>query len=130
VVTGRPDRCQLSEGTDITIVSHSFATVRALRKNAPWVNRIYVFTNCARPDWLNDREDRLVWVQHEEIIPQELLPTFNSHVIESYLHHIPGLSEQFIYLNDDFFIMQPTAKSDFFTVNGLSLSRLENYGMV
>ena len=43
-------------------------------------------------------------MDHREIIEQEYLPTFNSHVIEANLHKIPNLSEHFIYFNDDVFV--------------------------
>jgi len=51
-------------------------------------------------------------------------------VIESCLHRIPGLSENFLYLNDDVFLAKPLAKSFFFDASGASHSFLETYGMV
>jgi len=105
-------------------------SLRALAANLPWVRKIYILTNCAPPPWLRLGDSRLVWLRHEDVIPATMLPSFNSHVIESYLHHIEGLSEHFLYFNDDFFVTRPREKTDFFTEAGLSLSRLENYGMV
>lgn len=105
-------------------------SLRSLNKYAPWLNKIYVVTNCAKPDWLNSNE-RIVWVQHEEIFPDlSTLPTFNSHAIEACLHRIPGLSNHFLYLNDDFVLGQPCLPSDFFDETGRSLSYFEPYGMV
>ena len=46
--------------------------------------------------------------------PEEYLPTFNSHTIEMNLHRIKGLSEQFVYFNDDMFINKPMKPRDFF----------------
>lgn len=105
-------------------------SLRALEKNIPWLRRIFVFSNCAPPAWLATDHPRLTWVRHEEVMPPEVLPTFSSHVIESFLHRIPGLAERFIYLNDDFFIMRAMSKGDFFTETGLSQARLEGYGVV
>lgn len=105
-------------------------SLRSVARNLPWVNKIYVFTNCAPPGWLNPDQDRLIWVRHEDVIPAEHLPTFNSHVIESYLHHIPGLSEAFLYLNDDVIIAKPLPRQFFFEPSGISHSFLEPYGMV
>ena len=105
-------------------------SLRSVAENLPWVRRIHVFTNCARPAWLKADDLRIVWVQHEEVIAPEYLPVFNSHVIESYLHHIPDLAEHFVYLNDDFFVMKPLAKDHFFNPNGTSRSHFEPYGMV
>jgi hypothetical protein len=47
-----------------------------------------------------------------------MLPTFNSGAIEMNLHHIPDLSEKFIYFNDDFFVTKKLSPDYFFT-NGL-----------
>lgn len=105
-------------------------SLRSVAQNAPWINKIYVLTNCARPSWLAANDPQLIWVNHSEVIPAEYLPTFNSHVIESCLHRIPGLLENFLYLNDDVFLAKPLEKSFFFDVSGASHSFLEGYGMV
>lgn len=105
-------------------------SLRSLEANTPWLRRIFVFSNCTPPAWLRTDHPKVTWVRHEEVIPAEYLPTFNSHVIESYLHRIPGLAERFIYLNDDFVITQEMTKGDFFTGTGMSCTRLEGYGMV
>src|SRR5699024_11149044 len=47
-------------------------------------------------------------------------PVFNSHAIESQLHHIPGLAEQYLYLNDDVFFGRPVGPEAFFEGNGLA----------
>lgn len=105
-------------------------SLRSVSKNAPWVRRIFILTNCARPDWLRENDERLVWVNHSGVIPPESLPTFNSHVIESCLHKIPDLSEHFLYLNDDVFLARRLPKKLFFDINGNTKSFLETYGMV
>lgn len=44
-------------------------------------------------------------VNHDTLFPNlSHLPSFNSNAIELQLHNIEGLSEYFIYLNDDFYI--------------------------
>jgi len=97
---------------------------------APWVRNIYVVTNCMRPDWLAEHP-KIHWVMHEEVFPEgAYLPTFNSHAIEACLMRVDGLSEHFVYLNDDVFLGIPAAKNDFFAPNGMSVSYLEAYGMV
>ena len=52
-------------------------------------------------------------IYHSQIIPFEYLPTFNSQVIELYIHKIEGLSENFIYLNDDMIIGKDIDETDF-----------------
>ena len=56
-------------------------------------------------------------VRHEEFIPKEYLPTFNSNVIELNLHRIKDLSEKFVLFNDDLFILKDTTEEDFFKNN-------------
>ncbi|MCB5322208.1 stealth conserved region 3 domain-containing protein [Yersinia intermedia] len=105
-------------------------SLRSLNKYAPWLNKIYVVTNCKKPSWLNDNQ-KVIWISHEEIFPdKESLPTFSSHSIETCLHRINGLSENFIYFNDDVILGQPCLPSDFFDDTGRSISYLESYGMV
>jgi hypothetical protein len=105
-------------------------SLRSLYKYAPWLRKIYIVSNCAQPSWLDDHE-KIVWIQHEEIFPDiSALPTFNSHAIEACLHKINEISEQFIYLNDDFVLSQPCLPTDFFDETGRSIAYFEPYGMV
>lgn len=90
---------------------------RAVEKYAPWVRYIYLVTWGHVPDWLNIDSPKLRIVRHEAFIPKEYLPTFNCNPIELNLHRIPGLSECFVYFNDDVMPVKPLKKTDFF-VNG------------
>ena len=105
-------------------------SLRSVSRYLPWINHIYVFSNCSPPPWFDTGSSGVTWVDHESAIPAEYLPTFNSHVIESFLHRIPGLCEHFIYFNDDVFVNLPLSKDNFFLSNGLSLANLEPYGVV
>lgn len=87
---------------------------RGIEKFAPWVNNIYFVTWGHIPDWLDTSNPKLHIVNHRDYIPEEYLPTFNSHTIELNLHRIKGLSEQFVYFNDDMFITAPVKPEDFF----------------
>ena len=77
---------------------------RSIEKNMPWVNNVFmIVSNSSQiPKWLNTNKVKIVY--HKDIIPQELLPTFNSTTIEMFLGNIDGLSEHFIYGNDDMYI--------------------------
>ena len=77
---------------------------RAIEKYAPWVNKVYLVTNGKNPDWINPNHPKLVLVKHSDYIPNEILPVFNSRTIELYMHKIPGLSEHFVYFNDDCYL--------------------------
>lgn len=87
---------------------------RGVEKFAPWVNKIYFVTCGHYPKWLNLNHPKLKFVKHDEYIPEEYLPTFSSHTIELNLHRIKGLSDKFVYFNDDMFLISPVQKSDFF----------------
>lgn len=87
---------------------------RGVEKFAPWVNKIYFITCGHLPEWLNISHPKLKIIKHSDYIPQEYLPTFNSNVIEYYLHNIPGLSEQFVYFNDDMFLTDNVLPPIFF----------------
>lgn len=87
---------------------------RAVEKNAPWVNKIYFVTYGHYPEWLNTDSDKVVIVKHEDFMDHENLPTFNSNAIELYFHMIKGLSEHFVYFNDDMFICRPMSEEEFF----------------
>lgn len=87
---------------------------RSVERFAPWVNKIYFITCGQKPDWLNPSHPKLVLVDHRDYIPESYLPTFNSITIELNLHRIEGLSEHFVYFNDDVFLLQPIRPELFF----------------
>lgn len=87
---------------------------RGVEKYAPWVNNIYFVTWGHLPKWLNTEHSKLKIINHQDFIPKEYLPTFSSHTIELNLHRIEGLSERFVYFNDDLFIINPTKRDDYF----------------
>lgn len=91
---------------------------RSVEKYAPWVRKVHFVTCGQIPIWLNVNHPKLHIVNHEDYIPQEYLPTFNSHTIELNMHRIDGLSQRFVYFNDDMYITQRVEPTDFF-VNGL-----------
>jgi len=95
-------------------------SLRALEQFAPWVNNIWIVTAGQTPSWLNTDNPKVHIVDHKDIWPDEAgLPNFNSHAIEACLHRIPGLSEYFLYLNDDMLLGRPVASELFFHPNGV-----------
>lgn len=91
---------------------------RGVEKFAPWVRYIFFVTDNQKPEWLNVNHPKLKWVKHTDYIPAEYLPTFNSHTIEWNLHRIEELSENFVYFNDDMYLIKEVQPRDFF-VNDL-----------
>src|SRR5699024_3388188 len=87
---------------------------RGVEKFAPWVNKVHLITWGHIPEFLNINHPKLNIVKHEDYLNEEYLPTFNSNAIELSMHKIKGLSEHFVYFNDDTFIIKEVAKNDFF----------------
>lgn len=87
---------------------------RGVEQFAPWVRKIHFITWGHVPEWLNTSHPKLHIVRHEDYIPKEYLPVFNSNVLEIYMHKIEDLAEQFVYFNDDFFLVDKTEPAYFF----------------
>jgi len=95
-------------------------SLRSIEMFAPFVRNIYLVTNGQIPEWLNLDHPQIKVVTHADIYKNAgHLPTFNSSGIETQLHHIEGLSEHFIYFNDDFFLGSFCTPEDFFHPNGV-----------
>ncbi|MBO2454770.1 stealth conserved region 3 domain-containing protein [Actinomadura barringtoniae] len=97
-------------------------SLRSLAMFAPWIRHVWIVTDGQRPEWLRDAPGVTV-VDHRDIFTDQAataLPTFNSHAIETQLHHIDGLAEHFLYFNDDFFLGRPVRPDAFFHANGIS----------
>ena len=87
---------------------------RGVEKFAPWVRKIHFVTYGHFPKWLNTKNPKLNIVKHEDFIPEKYCPTFNSHVIEWNFHRIKGISDDFVYFNDDMFLIKNVKPEDFF----------------
>ncbi|WP_382303600.1 stealth family protein [Herbiconiux sp. UC225_62] len=94
--------------------------LRSVYTFAPWVRRIFIATDSPRPAWLAD-DPRVTIMPSEEFFrdPSDL-PTHNSHAVEAQLHRIPGLSEHFLYSNDDMFFGRPVKPDLFFSPGGIT----------
>lgn len=99
---------------DVGLISFQ---LKLINKHLPWVNKIYLLlmTDTQKP---KDLPNNVVCVYHGAFIPQGYLPTFNSTTIEMFLWNIKGLSEYFIYANDDMLPFKDLQPSDFFTDDG------------
>nr|WP_281382009.1 stealth family protein [Nocardiopsis mwathae] len=94
-------------------------SLRSVWMYAPFVRNIYVVTDGQVPRWLDTSVPGVRVVDHREIFPEGVLPVFNSHAIETRLHHIPGLSEHYLYFNDDVFVGRPVTPQHFFQGSGI-----------
>jgi hypothetical protein len=94
--------------------------LRSVHTYLPWVRNIYIATDSKAPAWLADHP-RVRIVRSEEFFKDvSVLPTHNSQAVEAQLHRIPGLSDHFIYSNDDMFIGRPLRPEVFFSPGGIS----------
>ncbi|KAM5250057.1 N-acetylglucosamine-1-phosphotransferase subunits alpha/beta isoform 2-T2 [Hipposideros larvatus] len=91
-------------------------SLRSIERHAPWVRNIFIVTNGQIPSWLNLDNPRVTIVTHQDVF-QNLshLPTFSSPAIESHIHRIEGLSQKFIYLNDDVMFGKDVWPDDFYS---------------
>lgn len=87
---------------------------RAVERYAPWVRRVFFVTCGQRPAWLDETCPKLRLVNHDEFIPADCLPTFNSNAIHFFLHRIPDLSERFVLFDDDMFLLRPVEPGHYF----------------
>lgn len=102
-------------------------SLRSINMYMPWVRNIYIVSNSKKPHWLYEN-NKIKWISHEDIFPDiNVLPNFNSHSIESCIHRINGISDYFIYFNDDFIVNKMMYKHDFFEYTGKSISFREPY---
>ncbi|MEU1144415.1 stealth family protein [Streptomyces sp. NPDC005863] len=96
-------------------------SLRSVEMYAPFIRNIYLVTDGQRPDWLAPHAPGIQVIDHKDIFADPTaLPVFNSHAIETQLHHIPGLSEHYLYLNDDVFFTRPATAGQFFHGNGIA----------
>lgn len=87
---------------------------RGVEVFAPWVRKVFFITDGQLPDWLDTAHPKLRLVKHSDYIPDAYLPTFDSNVIELWLHKIEDLGERFVLFNDDMFLTAMVKPEDFF----------------
>lgn len=104
--------------------------IRCIRKFMPFVRTIYIILarESQKKAWMDDEpfgeaKGTVRVVYHREFVPEKYLPCFNSCTLEMFVPFIEGLSEHFIYGNDDMFPVSPLKETDFF-VNGLPVQHL------
>ena len=115
-----------------------FYCIASLNRFAPWLHKIYIVTDEQDPKL----EPFLVKNFPEGYIPIEVvdhktvfrgyeqyLPIFNSISIETMTWRIPGLSEHYIELNDDFILSAPACPEDFFLPDGRVVCYASPYNM-
>lgn len=100
-------------------------SLRSAIQHVPWIRQIFIVTDSQIPDWLDTSNPRIQVVDHQDIMPPETLPCFNSSVIEYFLYRIPNLSEHFLFANDDMFFNADLLPDFFFATDGYPIVRLK-----
>ena len=93
--------------------------LRSIEEHFPHYNNIYLVVRDGQfPNYLKKDHPNLKVIKHSEIIPKKYLPTFNPFAIECYLHHIPNLTDNYLYINDDIMFLKDL-KPSYFIENNL-----------
>lgn len=99
-----------------------YYNIASILKYVPFCRNIFIVTDNQKPEFVHEFAElglcafeKIRIVDHKEIFRghEQHLPTFNTRSIESMLWNIEGLSDYFIYLNDDFFFNSPAKIEDF-----------------
>ncbi len=99
-------------------------SLRSIEQNLPWIRKIFIVTDNQRPNFIDENHPKIQFVNHEEILPKEILPTFNSVIIEYFIYKIPELSEKFLLASDDCFVNKELTPDFFFKEDGLPIVRM------
>ena len=106
-------------------------SVNSVIKFIPWIRKIFIVTNNQIPpiDKQLISSGKVIIIDQNSIVEPQYLPTFNSDVIESYLHNIPDLSEIFLYNNDDMIHLNRIDRKDIYEIknNKILLKIRNNY---
>lgn len=109
--------------TRYTSVGEIFYSVGSILRFAPFVRKIFIITDQQNPNLdafvarnFPDTQTEIELVDHRVIFRdyETVLPVFNSRTIETATFRIPGLSENYVYLNDDFFLVRPVSYNDWY----------------
>lgn len=121
-------RSHVIEPTRIQQSNEIYYCLHGLRRFAPWLRHIYLLTNAQKPRVLDELADnefakKIKLIDQNELLSRQGIntPVFNSLSVEWLMWHIPDLSNQFLYLNDDFFIIRDVKPEDFFRQGRLVL---------
>ncbi|HLP04784.1 MAG TPA: Stealth CR1 domain-containing protein [Paludibacter sp.] len=104
-------------------VGEIFYSVASIFRFAPFVRKIFIIADEQDPgldDFISknfpESKIQIEIVDHAVLFRgyEHVLPVFNSRAIETCTYRIPGLSENYVYLNDDFFLVRPVGYDDWF----------------
>lgn len=100
--------------------------LRSINQNLPWIRKIFLITDQKIPLWLQPNE-KIHIVSPEEIVPVEFIPSVALGATEFFVDKIPGLSEHFLYLRGNIYIIEGLDKKYFFSSGGTPILRLPRH---
>jgi len=113
----------LSGPTRFRSVGEIAYCVASIYRFAPFVRKIFIITDNQNPQLdhfiqqnFPESNIRIEIVDHTVLFKdyEHVLPVFNSRTIETCTFRIPELSENYVYMNDDFFLVRPVKYDDWF----------------
>lgn len=107
-------------------ITFIYDQLKLVTKNMPWINKIYLLLSNKEQIIPSLLPTNCEIILHKDFIPPQFLPTFNSTTIEMFLWNIKGLSEKFIYANDDMLPTDALKPSDFFYGNKIKIGWRED----
>jgi hypothetical protein len=92
--------------------------LRSIAMHAPWVRKVWVLVNGVLPAGVVELPpsiaNRTSIVDRCSYMPQGTCPTRNGFTVRAYAHHLPGLAEHWVLIDDDIFLGRPIKPSFFF----------------
>jgi hypothetical protein len=126
LLSNKPANASSAKPTRFASVNEIKYCVLSILKFAPFVRNIYIVTDNQDPNVHDDikryypeKVNTIKIVDHKGIFKgyEEALPTFNSITIGNMVWRIDGLSENFVYFNDDVFLIRDIKPTDWIINN-------------
>lgn len=95
-----------------------YLSIKLAKHFLPFVRNTYIVGAGKRPEWLDEFDESVMYINEQDLIPASVWPVFQSDVAESYIYKIPGLSEHYVYSNDDYFFARVQRPEYFFPAEG------------
>jgi len=104
-------------------VGEIFFCIASIYRFAPFVRKVFIISDNQNPcldafiqENFPESKIQIEIIDHSVLFSgyEKYLPVFNSRAIETCTYRIPGLSENYVYLNDDFFLVRPVKYQDWF----------------
>eukprot|EP01110_Echinostelium_bisporum_P008684 TRINITY_DN3138_c0_g1_i1.p1 TRINITY_DN3138_c0_g1~~TRINITY_DN3138_c0_g1_i1.p1 ORF type:complete len:439 (+),score=114.88 TRINITY_DN3138_c0_g1_i1:20-1336(+) len=95
-------------------------SLRSVEVNAPWIDKIFIYTASQVPKFLNVSHPKIRMLFHDDVFPNKYdLPTFSSNAIEASFPFLPDeVGPCFVYLNDDMFFGDRVTPANFYGEQG------------